>query len=303
MSSMSGMSGMSGMSDMSVDELIDRLTHPDYVYYQNAIRNGDSSIVIRDGLLHFGKIKIQPPVIGNVFDDYMKFKNSLTKINTEIYILQERIVYSKTPKAYKDMYESKLIEMKNIESDMEMLKQYYTQVNSLTPSVSIEDLNNVLDKEAHSYEKLQEDIETYLNNTELKSYIKYFNKKYKLAQDIELEGQRPYINFYIKQLPKVVKLSPKKVDQDLEEEVEPNNNKKKLSPIQKDKIKSNIKELLAQKFKFKNMTECVSKAKTKPWFMSKEELIKTIEDNPEIKITMPKNYKSLKKEEICKFLT
>lgn len=290
---------------MSVDELIDRLTHPDYLYYQKGIKNSDSRITIIDSLLHFGKIKMQPPVVVNVFEDYKKMTDSLTKVNTEIYILQERIVHSKNPKAYKDMYESKLIEMKNIEADMETLKQYYIQVNIRDPSTLVEDLNTVLDKESNSYEKLQEalDMSDYMNNTELASYIKQYNKKYKLAQDIELEGQRPYIDFYIKRLPKVVKTSPKKLSTDVVEDVESPNNKKKLSPIQKDKIKSNIKELLKQKFKFRSKEECVSKAKTKPWFMSKEELIKVIEDNPEIKITMPKNYKGLKKEEICKFLT
>lgn len=290
---------------MSVDELIDRLTHPDYLYYKNAVRNADASIIIRDGLLIFGKIKMQPPVIVNVFEDYKNLKDSLTKLNTEIYILQERIIHSKNPKAYKDMYESKLIEMKNIEADIETLKQYYSQVNSLAPSALAEDLNKVLDKEVHSYEKLHEDImNDYLNNTELKSYVKNYNLKYKLAQDIELDGQRPYVDFYIKKLPHIVKTSPKKpTTTEDEEELEPQTNKKKLSPIQKDKIKSNIKELLRQKFKFRSMEECVSKAKTKPWFMSKDELIKVIENNPEIKITMPKNYKTLKKEEICKFLT
>ena len=36
--------------------------------------------------------------------------------------------------------------------------------------------------------------------------------------------------------------------------------------------------------------------------MSKEELIKIIDDNPDIKLIMPSNYKSLTKEKICEIL-
>jgi hypothetical protein len=249
-------------------------------------------------------VKIHPPVVVNVFDEYKNFKESLKNTTIDMYVLQDRILHSTNPKAYKDMYESKLIDIKNIESDMDVLKRYFAQVNSLNETTLEDQLSETLDKEYRSYERISEDIDTYVNQTEVQNYIKHYNRKYKIAEDISIEGKKPFIDFYIKVLPKKVVNNKLKKNEEIKEDTfDEGYVKKRLSPIQKDKIKNNIKDLIRQKFKFRNKEECLSKAKTKPWFMSKEDLIKVIEENPEIKITLPKNYKSLKKEEICKFLT
>jgi len=59
------------------------------------------------------------------------------------------------------------------------------------------------------------------------------------------------------------------------------------------------KDALKNAFRFKTVEECKSIKRSQPYYMSKEEIIKTIDENPSIKATMPAKYKTMKKEEIC----
>lgn len=57
---------------------------------------------------------------------------------------------------------------------------------------------------------------------------------------------------------------------------------------------------IARAFRFKTVEECQSAKRSQPYYMSKEELLKAIETNDNIRKMMPKQYQSKKKEEICK---
>jgi len=82
--------------------------------------------------------------------------------------------------------------------------------------------------------------------------------------------------------PKVTK--PKRVNLD-EQEVE--------------KIMVMNKNVLKRVFKFSNLEECNTSKRSKPYYMSKAEIVKAIDDNPDIKALVPKKYKTMKKEELC----
>lgn len=78
--------------------------------------------------------------------------------------------------------------------------------------------------------------------------------------------------------------------------------KGKLSPEEKVELKDKIKSKMLTVFKFKTLEECQSKARSKPFYQSKEEILKLITENENLKKLMPSNYKSLNKEELCKYL-
>jgi len=77
---------------------------------------------------------------------------------------------------------------------------------------------------------------------------------------------------------------------------------KKVSPRQMEMIKDNVRKLLKEKFKFSNKEECVSKARSKPFYMTQKEILEEIENNADIKNEMPYNYKKMSKEELCEHL-
>jgi hypothetical protein len=70
------------------------------------------------------------------------------------------------------------------------------------------------------------------------------------------------------------------------------------SPLKNVDLPSVKKLLKANMFKFKNVKECISRARAT--FMSREDIIKAIENDIEFKSKMPSNFKKLSKEELCK---
>lgn len=296
---------------MDANELLERIQHPLYVKYQGMVKaDGATSFKIQDGYFIYGKTKVRPPVVRGVFDKYRELSLERINILGDLYKLQQKLIYGKNPKAYKDVYDTLLVKYQGVENDIEALKTYYIQVNSNEDDEqSIEDrLDEVITNETKTFDKVAKSLfeDDYLDHSLITTYIQHFRKKLKIMDEIMEHNKSVYIDFYIESLPEFVE---KKAKDKLETEIEPESEQKDhkkphpgLSDDQKEKIVKNIKDLIREKFKFKSSEECVSKARTKPFHMSKEEIIKIIENNPEIKVTMPKNYKQLKKEEICKYL-
>ncbi len=87
----------------------------------------------------------------------------------------------------------------------------------------------------------------------------------------------------------------------------PTKNKRVIKKgVGKDVLKQDeVKELIQinkdilKKFKFKTVEECQSSKRSQPYYMSKENILKTIDENPDIKSLMPSKYKTMKKEDLC----
>lgn len=73
-----------------------------------------------------------------------------------------------------------------------------------------------------------------------------------------------------------------------------------LSQADKDTVRKQIKDMLKEVFKFQDVNECTSKQRSKPFFTTKEAILQAIDANPDLKKLMPKNYKTLNKDQLCK---
>jgi hypothetical protein len=72
-----------------------------------------------------------------------------------------------------------------------------------------------------------------------------------------------------------------------------------ISPEMKDKAKESILRHLP----FKTYEDCISKQRSKAYYLSKESLVKKITDTPDLSKLFPKGeHKKLSKEDICKKL-
>jgi hypothetical protein len=60
-----------------------------------------------------------------------------------------------------------------------------------------------------------------------------------------------------------------------------------------------VKHILLSSFPFKSRDECVSKKRLAEYYMTKEDIVKVISQSAEMRASVPSNYKSLKKEELC----
>lgn len=83
--------------------------------------------------------------------------------------------------------------------------------------------------------------------------------------------------------------------------------KQKIKQAQKQNITSSFEDLNTEtkskkelkKLLFNNLQDCVNNKRSAKTYMTKENIIKVIEETPSLKQKMPKNYKTLKKENIC----
>jgi hypothetical protein len=91
--------------------------------------------------------------------------------------------------------------------------------------------------------------------------------------------------------PKPPKKGRKSKDSDADEEEAP------PKKVDIDDVKKRVKPKLAALFKFKNVKECLSRAKT--MFMSRDDIIAAIESHDDLKKRMPTNFKKLTKEALC----
>jgi glucan phosphorylase len=102
---------------------------------------------------------------------------------------------------------------------------------------------------------------------------------------------------------KIKKELPKKVVEELKKVIRKSANKDTEKETNKDSVgnkpvkkskKSPTRELL-KKIIFKTLEECESSKRTQPYYMSKEELIKHIQSDPELLLKFGKNITALKK--------
>ena len=65
------------------------------------------------------------------------------------------------------------------------------------------------------------------------------------------------------------------------------------------KMPKAVFDVLMNNLPFKNAVECKSSAKSKPYFISKLDLVAYIKKNPDLEKYFPKNYKTLNKGDLC----
>lgn len=115
--------------------------------------------------------------------------------------------------------------------------------------------------------------------------------------------------YYIKQLPKVTLVGKYdgKTEPSSKVKAAPKRRvvrKPKLSVQTRDRIKENTLEKILSKslidtFPFKKESECVSRATSAKYYISKKDLTEIIKKNPKLIERVGKNYATLKKEDIC----
>lgn len=241
-------------------------------------------LIYKDGYFYLKDLnkKLKPPVIKNIFVEIEELKNRRRELLLNYKDIYDQILYTKE---YKNEYNKIITEILDIDARIETLIQYFNLVNQ------IENKDEKLKKEI---KQLRNQLIESITNKVLKKYLVKIDEYYKL-----IDKTVDTIDFYI--VEKSILMDMDKKEPVI---VEDKKQKNKL-PIRKDQdilIKTNIKLLLAEKFKFKTKEECSTSKRSAQFYMTKDEIVKTIESTPELIDHMPKKYKSMKKEEICDHL-
>ncbi len=231
--------------------------------------------IIKNGNFVSGSKKLTPAKCVFIEDEL----NRLFKLRRDKYLsydlLKDKILYSDNPSSFKKDFQELYDEINFIQNDIDNIYTYYDQISLQKVEFDKTRLETL-------YKKMQTDktlIPEYV-----KTYVKFMKSKPKEDD----------ITYLVKSLPKFAN------DKEYKNE-EP----KKLNKLSNDNvnvIKKNIKDLVKQKFKAKTLEQCKTKQRSKEYFMKKEEILDVIEKNPEMKKLLPANYKTLDKDNLCKYI-
>jgi hypothetical protein len=294
---------------------LDLLQSPEYTSYVNLLSNhpGIKIEVINKEIKTQGKT-VTLPEFENIQDIMSRLKKEKSVLMKKLHIIYNKILHSKQEDhfLYKEEYESLLERINNIEFEMKEIVLF------LDRQVKINDLEVQLSKletEKLFYSQKVEILQNRLRNNKSSKDEEEYNKVRDILKEKKDEVNKVHSllmqynhNNYevITKLPsfadnkeEIIKPN-KKEPKPKQKKVKTPEKKKSLSPEQVKSILVNNKNQIMDKFRFKTKEECLSRKAAV--FMSKEEIIKVIEENESLKKAMPAKYKTLSKEKICEFL-
>ena len=247
-------------------------------------------ILIKNGKI-IGIKKITPPIYVNINDQIDKLYLERRDLYFEYKILQDKIILDDKPAIYKTEYTNIINKLTNIQIEINKLHEYYENTE---PSYEIE-------------KKLELCEQNIKNAQTIKDRVKYKRQLYQLYREYP-DLKAVDITHYMIEDAKIEELSEENTKARAIARAKPNQKNKgkklpaKISTSDIKKIRDNVKELMKSVFKPKTLEECASQKRSQPYYMKKEDILKEIDNNPDIKKLLPDNYKALNKEEICKYL-
>lgn len=294
---------------------IDLLKSPEYINYINLLSNhpGTKIEIINKEIKTQGRT-ITVPEFDNIQNIIANLKKEKSELMKKIHMIYNRILHAKREdqKLYEEEYNSLLERINNIEFEMKEIILF------LDKQLNINDLEVQLSKfesEKLFYFQKVKILQNRLinnNNSKNKEEFDEMNNIYKSKKNKvnEIRSQimdyKQYNYEVITKLPTIVH-NKEEIIKAIKKEPKPKqrhekhlDKKKGLSPEQVKTILINNKNLIMSKFRFKTKEECLSRKAAV--HMSKDEIIKVIEDNDSLKEAMPVKYKTLSKEKICEFL-
>jgi hypothetical protein len=257
-------------------------------------------INVQEGLIKLKRNDIMIPKIKHVKMRLDEIKRDKVKNIKESYLLQEKILgNSSSSDADIAKFQNLHTNINTLNEESQLLHKYIKDVNYKFHGASNNDLNNQYKREK-KFTRKKELLQSLKEDEKLAEIDYYVIKKHKI---VEQEGEVEEVS------PEETKVKKPKVDK--KPKAEKTEKKEAKSPVAKivitpqqiNQIKTNVRKLLQEKFRFSNKEECASLKRSQAYYMTKEDIIATIEDTPDIKAIMPSNYKSLKKEQICEYLT
>jgi hypothetical protein len=246
------------------------------------------NIVIKGNKMKFGKTD-------TVLPRYINIKNKVTELRVKkrFLSLQYFDQYNKLINGLdidKKIFDKVVDEINSIEDEIDNLLGL--RINNPSKDItSLQEELSMLDKQDEAIMK-KSVFDSKVGNT----LAKNFRRKLVIENELKEIGDSRYNGFN-----EFVKVDGYAKAYVLKESTPKKSSVKKLSTDQKVEIKDNIKDLLKNVYRFKDRTECLSKQRTKAFYMSKEDILIEIEKNETLKKLMPSNYKKLTKDKLCEF--
>lgn len=266
--------------------LLANLKETQNLYDQHFVYQQNQRIVKHKHFLVLNK-KIKPAKCENISDRLDALYKQRRDLFLKYKLLEDKIMFSTSPQQFRAEFSQCLQNIEQIQQQIDELLDYYDMLN--------EPVQSKKDKFKSQLDMLYDEmaVDSSMIPTYIKHYLKY--------RKIQNEPDEELVEFVVLERPVV-----SEANEHVEDVPKPPKQKVKLTENNVKIIKQNLKQLIKDKykdkFKSKNLEECASRKTSQPYYMKKEDILKVIEENPEIQSRMPPNYKSLNKENLCQLL-
>lgn len=261
--------------------MIEDFDNKKYEEYLKIISDDLSILNYKNGWVYHKNYKIKPPKLISISERIKFLKNERLKKYEEYHDVYNNIIDSSDPEKYKIKYDILVNDINKISDNIHSLNQ----LSKFIPH------NKRLETEFVNLQNEKDEIvKKLLRKNEIKEHLDLKEKLNDIEEKLKYNKLQPHIDYYIDKLPDLNNVEAK----------DDNKTKKykNISNKQAETIKINVKNLINKEFKFSSLDECLSTKKA-PYWMSKDEIIEQIDNSEIIKSKMPKNFKKLKKNELC----
>lgn len=285
---------------------IDFFRDKNYLEYQKIMSKNINIINYQNGWIFHDKFKIKPPVLKSISIEISSLRKERIKEYLKYHTVYNNILNSKNPHIYKNDYDNLVNNINEIENNINKFKNFKKQINlfDTTSLNNLERKKTIITKNINDISKKYKTQLSAIPSIEKENDVKFILKSKNDLRSIENNiseiKSKPEIDFYIIKLPKIY-INNKNIS-DNNSSNEKKQKYKNITDEKAEKIKNNIKNLINEKFKFKNLDECISSKRSTPYWMSKEQIIIEIDKSHQIKQLMPNNYKTMKKDKICQII-
>lgn len=267
------------------------------IYKTHLLQQGNS-FAAKSGyfLIPTIKKKIVPAKCLDIETELDRLYEERKRLYLEYKIIENKIVFGGSPNQHRKSFEDLVEKIEGTQSSIESIHEYY--------EAGCEERDSSVEGKSAAVSAERSRLRTLKERGDKSEYV----KKLAILREIESRPHKNEHSYVVVEAPRVIDHVPRNDDRaPAPEPAEPKRAKKadaspQLSRRDVSAIKDNIKELIKRKLKPKTFEQCASKKRSDPSYMKLEDIHKTIEDQPEIKGSLPSNYKSMTKENLCKHL-
>lgn len=263
--------------------------------YASYLSQAGSLLSARGGRLRLSGKEVEPAKCVGLQSELDRLYEERKRLYVDYKILESRILYGPKPGALRQPFDALLSKIESTQREIDAIHEYYDSECDRA-DLAAESRDAAAEAERRRLRALRE-------RGEKAEYVKRI-ATLAAIESREIEREPDYLV-----VSPAVERSAKADPRERPPEPEPKKRAKKLAaaPAALSKnaaaeVKERIKELIKQKLKPKNFEECASKKRSDPSYMRLEDMHKAIDESPEIKRSMPHNYKSMTKENLCKHL-
>lgn len=249
--------------------------------------------VVKKGYLHVPQMgkKVLPARCADLQSEIDALYTQRRDLFFEYKILHDKVLYGKSPQAYRKEVEAKVEKINSIQDKIEALHEYFDNLDQFNAVPQIE-------------ADIAAEKKRSLSTKDPAAFVRCMKRLHSLQA--ELNRAPAPVDYVVYSVPSVSGTKEEERvavrEEALARPKRGNPALPNLSDSNIKAIKQNIKELIKDKLRPKNAEECASAKRSQPYYTKKEEILEVIDRHPQIKQALPANYKSLNKEDLCKHL-